>query len=391
MFYAYRRKCERGTEMELPIGKVISDLRKKNGVTQEQLADAVGVSVPAVSKWETGNSYPDVTLLMPIARYLGATVDDLFRYECEIPPERVLEIERECAEAFEAGGFEAGLALCDSSLREYPNNLYLKFRVACLLPWYAAKCGGGEETTRAALEKAAGLLKAAGESREEKIRDASLYMLACTCAQMDRCGEAREILEKLPRNEADPDDLLPSVYLQQGELEKAKKLDQKNLIRHVENASIALTGLAGIAMREEKWEDALAYADAQRGLIGTFRLEKFLRFSNCQLYLFVYSRKGDAEKTLFYLKQSLSAFPYEMDRLRLSDIFFFDMLETQRSSLLGSFTKDTVIRGLEEDRALDFLRGDARFRNLMEDFRNGSLKGPGNRPERSGSEWDSIS
>ena len=70
--------------MKLSIGKVISELRKKNSITQEQLANAVGISVPAVSKWETGNSYPDITLLMPIARYLGVTVDDLFHYQSEM-------------------------------------------------------------------------------------------------------------------------------------------------------------------------------------------------------------------------------------------------------------------------------------------------------------------
>lgn len=43
-------------KMDLPIGKIIYTLRKKNRVTQEQLAGAVGVSVPAVSKWETGVS-----------------------------------------------------------------------------------------------------------------------------------------------------------------------------------------------------------------------------------------------------------------------------------------------------------------------------------------------
>lgn len=368
MFYAYGRKCERGTVMELPVGKVISDLRKKNGLTQEQLADAVGVSVPAVSKWETGNSYPDITLLVPIARYLGVTVDDLFRYECDIPPERVLEIEKECSEKFEED-FEAGLSLCGDYLREYPNNAYLKFRIASLLPWHAARSGVKEETARAALEQAADLLKTAGESKEDKIRNASLYLLACTYAQMDRCGEAREILEKLPRNDTDPDGLLPSVYLRQGEFEKAKKLGQKNLIGGVESAAMALTGLAGIAMREEKWEEALACADAQRRLIETFHLEKFLLFSNCELYLSVYSRKKDAEKTLLYLKQSLSAFPFGMDRLRLSDIFFFSDLDTKEPSFTANFTRDTVIRGLKENRALDFVRGDARFGAVLDDFR----------------------
>lgn len=354
--------------MELPVGKVISDLRKKNGLTQEQLADAVGVSVPAVSKWETGNSYPDITLLVPIARYLGVTVDDLFRYECDIPPERVLEIEKECSEKFEED-FEAGLSLCGDYLREYPNNAYLKFRIASLLPWHASRSGVKEETARAALEQAADLLKTAGESKEDKIRNASLYLLACTYAQMDRCGEAREVLEKLPRNDTDPDGLLPSVYLRQGEFEKAKKLGQKNLIGGVESAAMALTGLAGIAMQEEKWEEALACADAQRRLIETFHLEKFLLFSNCELYLSVYSRKKDAEKTLLYLKQSLSAFPFGMDRLRLSDIFFFSNLDTKEPSFTANFTRNTVIRGLKENRALDFVRGDARFGAVLDDFR----------------------
>lgn len=44
--------------MELPIGQVIYKLRKEKGVTQEALAKSAGVSVAAVSKWESKNSYP---------------------------------------------------------------------------------------------------------------------------------------------------------------------------------------------------------------------------------------------------------------------------------------------------------------------------------------------
>lgn len=52
----------------MDIGKKIYELRKQNGMTREQLAKAVGVSTPAVSKWETGTSMPDILLLAPIAR-----------------------------------------------------------------------------------------------------------------------------------------------------------------------------------------------------------------------------------------------------------------------------------------------------------------------------------
>lgn len=57
-------------------------IRKEKGVTQEQLADAVGVSAQAVSKWEM-TSFPDAQLLPAIAEFLGVTIDELFGKEKE--------------------------------------------------------------------------------------------------------------------------------------------------------------------------------------------------------------------------------------------------------------------------------------------------------------------
>ena len=59
------------------IGQNIARLRKKRAITQEQLAEICSVTPQAVSKWETDNSYPDVTLLKVIARTLGVSVDEL--------------------------------------------------------------------------------------------------------------------------------------------------------------------------------------------------------------------------------------------------------------------------------------------------------------------------
>lgn len=55
---------------ELLIGEVVYKLRKEKGITQEQLANFIGVSTAAVSKWESGTSYPDITLLPAIATFL---------------------------------------------------------------------------------------------------------------------------------------------------------------------------------------------------------------------------------------------------------------------------------------------------------------------------------
>lgn len=65
------------------IGKKIRDLRKRNHITQEQLAEVLSVSYQAVSKWENDRSTPDIDLLPIIARYFGVTMDELFDYPLE--------------------------------------------------------------------------------------------------------------------------------------------------------------------------------------------------------------------------------------------------------------------------------------------------------------------
>ena len=59
-------------------GAMIRRLREEKKITQQQMADAIGVSDKAISKWETGRGYPDITLIEPIAAALGVSVIELF-------------------------------------------------------------------------------------------------------------------------------------------------------------------------------------------------------------------------------------------------------------------------------------------------------------------------
>lgn len=64
-------------------GTYIAENRKQLGMTQAQLADRLHVTDKAVSKWERGLSYPDVTLLEPLAEALSVSIDALLR--CRMP------------------------------------------------------------------------------------------------------------------------------------------------------------------------------------------------------------------------------------------------------------------------------------------------------------------
>lgn len=78
--------------MNIEIGNRIKELRKTKGMTQEQLAEALGISFQAVSKWENNIAMPDITLVPVIARVFGVTTDDLFAHNLKEMQEEVKQI-----------------------------------------------------------------------------------------------------------------------------------------------------------------------------------------------------------------------------------------------------------------------------------------------------------
>ena len=66
------------------IGEQIKNYRKTAGLTQEQEANYLGVSTPAVNKWEKGNTYPDISLLPALARLLKIDMNELFSFHEEL-------------------------------------------------------------------------------------------------------------------------------------------------------------------------------------------------------------------------------------------------------------------------------------------------------------------
>ena len=67
--------------MQVTIGEKIKELRKRDGRKQEELANALGITAQAVSRWEAGNCYPDMSLIPAIANYFHVSIDFLFGYQ----------------------------------------------------------------------------------------------------------------------------------------------------------------------------------------------------------------------------------------------------------------------------------------------------------------------
>ena len=75
-------------------GTMIRRLRESKRMTQQQLAEKIGVSDKAVSKWETGRGYPDISLVGPLAEALGVSIIELFSGEGVVNTNRSFDMRR---------------------------------------------------------------------------------------------------------------------------------------------------------------------------------------------------------------------------------------------------------------------------------------------------------
>ena len=90
----------------MQLGQVIRKYRKQKKLTQEEMAFRLGVTAPAVNKWERGVSLPDITLLAPIARLLGITTDELLSFREELTDEEINDIINQADRLIEEKSYE---------------------------------------------------------------------------------------------------------------------------------------------------------------------------------------------------------------------------------------------------------------------------------------------
>jgi transcriptional regulator with XRE-family HTH domain len=112
--------------MNIEIGQTISHLRKKCNLTQEQLANSIGVSAQAVSKWETDSSYPDINLLPVIANFFKVSTDYLLGFNLTESNKDISDILHEIRQLNYNANYQAALELI-GDVSSYPINYEIEF------------------------------------------------------------------------------------------------------------------------------------------------------------------------------------------------------------------------------------------------------------------------
>ncbi len=119
----------------IKIGEKIKELRKANDMTQEKLADYLGVSFQAISKWECGIASPDISLLVPISRLFSISIDELFDNSKDNIDLRLTELKKVYDETWKTGDTKKRYEISLVAVEEYPGNLELLENLASS-EWY---------------------------------------------------------------------------------------------------------------------------------------------------------------------------------------------------------------------------------------------------------------
>ncbi len=351
--------------MEIEIGKKIYELRKKKGLTQEQLANTIGVSTPAVSKWETGNAYPDITLLARLARYLDTNVDNLLNYSKDISDEEVIAINTEYEKIFAKDGLLKAINYLVPFLQEYPNNIYLKYRGAGMIQQYAEY--SENETDKANLyEKAIGLAKEVANSSNSKLVNPARALEAAIYMCLEKYDLAESTLSLIENNIVDPDTMLPSIYILQDKLDKAENIEQKNLYKNIVNAINSLYGLITVSRKRNNSEQALYFLGIIKNLIEQFHFEEMLMLNYYMMKTMVYADMKDIETTLEAMESYLSYIhTYDWDNFDISKNEFFSTMQTFHIWKSMQMIREGLMQNLLEDPRYDFVRDTHKYKRII--------------------------
>jgi transcriptional regulator with XRE-family HTH domain len=351
--------------MKLSIGSTIEKLRRNKGLSHEQFAHALGVTEDTVEKWETNSAYPDITLLSPIARMLGTTLDALLMFETDLNPDDVTNIYKVCAEKFETSSYEEALEVCDNYLKAYPNSLFLKFRMGSLLQEYI-QMAESEDQANDVLDKSIALLEEAALIDDLEVKQASLYVLSSLYTMKAEYDKAIEVLNTLPKVSVNTDFMLSTIYSMTGDRERAKAIEQESLFNNINNSIISLASLWGTALKDRDFELAMELSTLQRKLIVDYKLEGYLLGNNLLMFADIYAVRDDVNRTLDYIEKYADwALSANEESLDLSNNKYFFLVENLTPSMSFEYQKQSFINAVVKNSDYDFVKYTDRYKRII--------------------------
>ena len=341
----------------MKINEIIRNRRKAQNLTQEQVAEYLGVSAPAVNKWEKGNAYPDILLLPPLARLLNVDLNTLLSFQETLTQ---AEVERFISELAAAGqeSYEAAFQMGMEKIEEYPDCSLLIYNVAMALDGILIMDNiNDREQHRKKIEK---LYQRISNCENRQISDQANYMLVGRYMEREEYDNAEELLNRLPDRPFDKEHMQAELYRKQGNLPQAAKILERKLGEAAMEIQSALYTLIDISMEEGNSDEAEYFAEIAEKTAEVYDLwEHTAWLAKFQLA----AAKRDADQSIEALKGMLHAMriPWNMSASPL----YRHVVSEGGSYVLPQKTVSGLLTEIKNDENMDFLKSSKAFHELM--------------------------
>lgn len=318
----------------------ITLLRKKKKITQEQLADFCGVTKASVSKWETGQSMPDILLLPRLAGYFGVTIDELIGYHVYLTKEQIQKIYEELSVEFAGNDFHGAMEKARVYVKQYYS--CYEFLEVIVLLWLNYETLAGEKLPEL-LQEAKGLCEhILNNSRDIGVWNDVIYLKSVIDLQLGNMSAVIDALEDMNnpnRLSIQSEEILLSAYVQAGLTEKADDFAQVMMFLHI----VALIDDATqyLAIHRDNLGKCQETLKRIKEITGTYHFEK-VNFNCVAVFSYqmaaVYCLHGEIKKAI---EQFAKYVELTMDFLQSKEIYiknddYFEVLEKwYEQSMLG--------------------------------------------------------
>ncbi len=320
---------------QLNIAENIVRFRREKKLTQEQLADFVGVTKASVSKWETRQSTPDITILPQLASFFDVTVDELLGYNPQLSKEQIFRLYHEIANDFATLPFEKAMEKCNSLVKQY-HNCYSFLKEMCRLWINHFMLAGSQEKQTEILESTVQLCThIMSNCKDLAICSDAMILKSVVNLQLGKGSEVIDTLEDVVRPErlvTQSDTLLIEAYLLTGDTEKAGGLAQVSMYNHL----LALISTATIYLNLHSKDLSVCDETICRidTLIETYHLEVLNPNTSGVFYYqaaLVYAIQGEKQKAIKNLRTCINHMIQLLSKenLTLHGDDYFNAIEAQ--------------------------------------------------------------
>ncbi len=254
----------------MDIGVVIKKYRKEAGMTQEEMANRLGVTTPAVNKWENSNSKPDIELLAPIARLLDISLDTLLSFHENLSDTEIEEIIRKMDRMFSEEGYEKTYEWALRLIKEYPNCNMLIWQAAVMLDArrITDKCTNPEKYDK----QINAWYELALHDENEEIQHHAADSLFGFYLRKKDYAKAEKYLDYF--SEHDP---MKSYY--QGKIKEAYEKYENVIFSGFSTLNFVLSTMAGLALRENDIGYARFLSGKVQAVAHTLEMGKYNEYS----------------------------------------------------------------------------------------------------------------